>query len=168
MASGGNGSPQHVAGELFKMMADVSMVHVPYRGEAPAMTDLIGGQVQVMFGTVTTSLPHIRAGELRALAVTSTMRSEALPDVPTVNDFVPGYEVNTWAGIVAPRGTPPDVIERLNRAINAGLESAGITARYADMGATRFAGSPAEFGKFMAEDAEKWAKVIRAANIKVE
>jgi len=124
--------------------------------------------VQMMFGTITTSLSHIRAGKLRALAVTSTMRSEALPDLPTVNDFVPGYEVSTWAGIGAPRGTPPDIIERLNREINAGLESAGIKARYADMGATPFAGSPAEFGKFMAEDTEKWAKVIRAANIKVE
>jgi tripartite-type tricarboxylate transporter receptor subunit TctC len=168
MASAGNGTPIHVAGELFKMMAGVSMVHVPYRGEAPALTDLIAGQVQVMFGTVTASLPYIRVGELRALAVTSTTRSEALPDVPTVNDFVPGYEVNTWAGIGAPRGTPPDVIERLNRAVNAGLESAGIKARYADMGATSFAGSPAEFEKFVTEDTEKWAKVIRTANIKIE
>jgi tripartite-type tricarboxylate transporter receptor subunit TctC len=168
MASAGNGSPQHVAGELFKMMTGLSMTHVPYRGEAPALTDLIGGQVQVMFGTVTASLPHIRASELRALAVTSTTRSEALPDLPTVNDFVPGYEVSTWAGIGAPRGTPPDIIERLNREINAGLESAGIKARYADQGATTFAGSAAEFGKFMAEDTEKWAKVIRAANIRIE
>jgi tripartite-type tricarboxylate transporter receptor subunit TctC len=168
MASAGNGSPQHVAGELFKMMTGVSMTHVPYRGEAPAMTDLIGGQVQLMFGTVTTSLPHIRAGELRALAVTSTMRWETMPDLPTVNDFVPGYEVSAWAGIGAPRGTPPDVIERLNQEINAGLESASIKARYADMGATRFVASPVEFGKFMAEDTQKWAKVIRAANIRVE
>ena len=168
VASAGNGSPHHVAGELFKMMTGVSMTHVPYRGEAPAMNDLIGGQVQVMFGTVTTSLPHIRAGELRALAVTSTMRSEALPDVPTVNDFVPGYEVSTWVGIGAPRGTPPDIVERLNQEINAGLESASIKARYADQGATTFAGSAAEFGKFMAEETEKWAKVIRAANIRVE
>jgi tripartite-type tricarboxylate transporter receptor subunit TctC len=133
-----------------------------------ARADLIGGQVQVMFGTITMSLSHIRAGELRALAVTSTTRSEALPDLPTVSDFVPGYEVSTWAGIAAPRGTPPDIIERLNREINAGLESAGIKARYADMGATMFAGPAAEFGKFMIEDTEKWAKLIRAANIKVE
>jgi tripartite-type tricarboxylate transporter receptor subunit TctC len=167
VASGGNGSPQHVASELFKMMTGVSMIHVPYRGEAPALTDLIGGQVQVLFGTITTSLSHIRAGALRALAVTSAVRSEALPDLPTVNNFVPGYEVSTWAGIGAPRGTPPDIIERLNREINAGLESSGIKGRYADMGATAFAGSPAEFGKFIAEDTEKWAKVIRAANIKV-
>jgi tripartite-type tricarboxylate transporter receptor subunit TctC len=167
VASAGNGSPQHVASELFKMMTGVSMIHVPYRGEAPALTDLIGGQVQVMFGTITASLSHIRAGALRALAVTSAVRSEALPDLSSVNDFVPGYEVSVWAGIGAPRGTPPDIIERLNREINAGLESSGIKARYADMGATAFAGSPAEFGKFIAEDTEKWAKVIRAANIKV-
>jgi tripartite-type tricarboxylate transporter receptor subunit TctC len=166
MASGGNGSAMHVAGELFKMMTGVSMVHVPYRGEAPALTDLISGQVQVMFGTVTASLAYIRAGKLRALAVTTTTRSEALPEVPPVGDFVPGYEVSTWVGIGAPRGTPPEVIERLNREINAGLQSPSIMARYADLGATAFAGSPADFGKFMAEDTEKWAKVIKFAGIK--
>jgi tripartite-type tricarboxylate transporter receptor subunit TctC len=168
MASGGNGTPMHVAGELFKMMTGVSMVHVPYRGEAPALTDLISDQVQVMFGTVTASLAYIRAGKLRALAVTTATRSEALPDVPSVGDFVPGYEVTTWAGIGAPRGTPPEVIDRLNREINAGLDSPRLKARYADLGATAFAGSPADFGKFMAEDTEKWAKVIKFANIRAE
>jgi tripartite-type tricarboxylate transporter receptor subunit TctC len=168
MASAGNGTPQHVAGELFKMMTGVSMLHVPYRGEAPALTDLISGQVQVMFGTVTASLAYIRAGKLRALAVTTATRSEALPDVPPVGDFVPGYEVSTWAGIGAPRGTPSEVIERLNRAINAGLQSPVIKARYADLGATAFAGSPADFGNFMAEDTEKWAKVIKFAGIKAK
>jgi len=168
MASGGNGTPQHVAGELFKMMTGVSMIHVPYRGEAPALTDLISGQVQVMFSTVTASFAYIRTGKLRALAVTTATRSEALPDVPSVGDFVPGYEVSTWAGIGAPKGTPPEVIDRLNREINAGLNSPRIKARYADLGATPFAGSPADFGKFMAEDTEKWAKVIKFANIRAE
>jgi tripartite-type tricarboxylate transporter receptor subunit TctC len=168
MASAGNGTPQHVAGELFKMITGVSMVHVPYRGEAAALTDLISGQMQVLFGTVTASLPYLRTGKLRALAVTSATRSEALPDVPTVGDFVPGYEVSTWAGIGAPRGTPREVIERLNREINAGLESPSIKARYADIGATAFAGSPADFGKFMAEDTEKWANVVKFAGLKAE
>ena len=168
MASGGIGTPQHVAGELFKMMAGVSMVHVPYRGEAPALTDLISDHVQVMFGTVTISLPHIRTGRLRALAVTSATRSEALPDVPTVGDFVPGYEMRTWVGVAAPRGTPPEIIGRLNHEINAGLDSPDIKSRYADLDYPTFATSPADFGKFMAEETEKWAKVIRAANIKVQ
>jgi tripartite-type tricarboxylate transporter receptor subunit TctC len=168
MASGGNGTPMHVAGELFKMMTGVSMVHVPYRGEAAALTDLISGQVQVMFATVTASLAYIRSGKLRALAVTTATRSEALPNVPSVSDFVPSYEVTTWAGIGAPRGTPPEVIEKLNREINAGLENPGIKARYADLGATPFAGSPADFGKFIAEDTKKWAKVIKFANIRAE
>ena len=168
MASGGNGSSMHVAGELFKMMTGVSMVHVPYRGEAPALTDLISGQVQVMFGTVTASLAYIRTGKLRALAVTTATRSEALPDVPPVGDFVPGYEVSTWVGIGAPKGTPSEVIDRLNREINSGLDSPRIKARYADLGATPFAGSPADLGKFMAEDTEKWAKVIKFANIRAE
>jgi tripartite-type tricarboxylate transporter receptor subunit TctC len=168
MASGGNGSVQHVSGELFKMMTGVSMVHVPYRGEAPALTDLISGQVQVMFSTVTASFLYIRTGKLRALAVTTATRSEALPDVPPLGDFVPGYEVSTCVGIGAPKGTPSEVIDRLNREINAGLDSPRIKARYADLGATPFAGSPADFGKFMAEETEKWGKVIRAANIKAE
>jgi tripartite-type tricarboxylate transporter receptor subunit TctC len=168
MASAGNGTPQHVVGELFKMMTGVGMVHVPYRGEAPALTDLISGQVQVMFGTLTTSLTYIRAGKLRALAVSNATRSEALPDVPTVGDFVPGYEVSTWAGIGAPRGTSSEVIERLNHEINAGLESPSIKARYADLGAIVFLTSPAEFGEFLAQDTEKWAKVIKFASIKAK
>jgi tripartite-type tricarboxylate transporter receptor subunit TctC len=168
LASNGTGNLTHLSGELFRMMTGIEVVHVPYRGEAPALTDLISGQVQVMFGTVTASLAYIRAGKLRALAVTTATRSEALPDVPSVGDFVPGYEVTTWAGIGAPRGTPPEVIDRLNREINAGLDSPRLKARYADLGATAFAGSPADFGKFMADDTEKWAKVIKFANIRAE
>jgi tripartite-type tricarboxylate transporter receptor subunit TctC len=168
MASAGNGTPQHVAGELFKMLTGVNMLHVPYRGEAPALTDLINGQVQVMFATLTASIGYIRAGKLHPLAVTTVTRSEALPDLPTVNDFVPGYEVTTWAGIGAPSGAPPEVIERLNREINAGLASPGINARYVDMGATPFFASPAEFGKFIAEDTEKWAKVVKFSGTKVK
>src|SRR5262245_14525623 len=160
MASGCNGAPQHVAGELFKMMTSVNMLHVPYRGEAPALTDLIGGQVQMMFGTLTSSMGYIKGGQLRALAVTTATRADALPDVPTVDDFVPGYEATTWAGIGAPKGTPAEVIERLNREINAGLASPGIKARYADLGGTPFTSSPTEFRKFIVEDTEKWAKVV--------
>ena len=166
MASGGNGSIAHVAGELFKMMTDVNILHVPYRGEAPALTDMISGHVQVMFGTVTASIGYIKAGKLLPLAVTSATRSEALPDVPTVGEFVPGYEVSTWAGIGAPKGTPAEVIEKLNREINAGLASPGIKARYADIGAAAFAGSSVDFGKFVVEDAEKWAKVVKFAGLK--
>jgi tripartite-type tricarboxylate transporter receptor subunit TctC len=168
MASAGNGTPQHVAGELFKMMTGVNMLHVPYRGEAPALTDLISGQVQVMFVTLTASIGYIRAGKLYPLAVTTVTRSEALPDVPTVDELVPGYEVSTWAGIGAPSGTPPEVIERLNREINAGLASPGIKARYGDMGVTPFPASPADFGKFIAEDTEKWAKVVKFSGAKME
>ena len=150
------------------MMTAVNMLHVPYRGEASALTDLISGQVQVMFGTLTGSIGHIKGGQLRALAVTTATRAETLPEVPTVGDFVPGYEVTTWAGIGAPRGTPPEVIEMLNREINAGLASPGIKARYADLGHTVLMGSPADFGKLIADETEKWGKVIRAANIKPE
>jgi tripartite-type tricarboxylate transporter receptor subunit TctC len=165
MGSGGIGSPQHVAGELFKMMANVNLIHVPYRGEAPALADLIAGQVQVMFGSITALPPYIRTGKLRGLAVTGAKRSDALPDLPPVSDFVPGYEVSAWAGIGAPRGTAPEVVELLNRETNSGLESPSIKARYDDLGATLFTGSPAEFGRFMAEDAEKWARVIKFAHI---
>jgi tripartite-type tricarboxylate transporter receptor subunit TctC len=168
MASGGNGTPQHVAGELFKMMTAVSMLHVPYRGEASALTDLISGQVQVIFGTLTGSIGYIRGGQLRALAVTTATRSEVLPDVPTVGDFVPGYEVTTWAGIGAPKGTPSEVIERLNREINAGLASPGIKTRYADLGGAAFFSSPSDFGKFIVEDTEKWAKVIKFSGARAE
>ena len=168
MASGGNGSPQHVSGELFKMMTGVNMVHVPYRGAAPAITDLLAGQVQVMFDPIVSSIEHIKAGKLRALAVTSTTRSELLPDIPVVGEFVPGYEAVGWQGIGAPRNTPTDIIEKLNREVSAALVDSKFRARLASLGATPFANSPADFGKFIVEYTEKWAKVIRTANIKAE
>jgi len=168
MASGGNGTTAHVAGELFKMMADVDMRHVPYRGSAPALIDLLGGQVQVMFDLMSTSIEHIRAGKLRALAVTTAMRSEALPDIPTVSEFVPGYEASTWNGVAVPRNTPGEMIGKLNTEINAGLADPKIKARLADLGATVLAGSPAAFGKLIADETEKWAKVIKFAAIKAE
>jgi tripartite-type tricarboxylate transporter receptor subunit TctC len=167
-ASGGNGTAQHLSGELFKMMTGVVMVHVPYRGDAPALTDLIGGQVQVMFGSIPPSVEHIRAGKLRALAVTNATRSEALPDIPTVSDFVPGYEANAWYGIGAPRNTPAEIVDKLNKEINAALSDPKIKARLADLGGTVLSGSPADFGKLIADETEKWGKVIRAANIKPE
>ena len=166
MASGGNGNTSHVSGELFKMMASVNMVHVPYRGGAPAMTDLLGGQVQVYFSTLPQSIEYIRAGKLRALAVTTATRSEALPDIPTVGDFLPGYEASAWFGVGAPRNTPIDVTDKLNKEINAGLADPKIKVRLADLGATALAGTPADFGKLIADETEKWGKVIRAANIK--
>ncbi len=168
MASAGNGTPQHVAGELFKMMAGVEIVHVSYRGEAPALTDLIGGQVQMIFGTMVGSIGYIRAGTLHPLAVTSTMRLDALPDVPTVGDFISGFEVSTWGGIGAPKGTPSEIIKKLNEAINAGLASPGIKARYADLAVTASPGTPDEFGKFMIQDTEKWAKVVKFSGAKVD
>ena len=168
MASGGVGSAQHVYGELFKSMAGVDMLHVPYRGGGPALTDLLAGQVPVMFDTLATSIEHIRAGKLRALAVTSTTRSNVLPEIPAVAEFVPGYEAIGWQGLGAPRGTPADIIDRLNKEINAGLADPQIKARIADLGYTAFANSPADFGKFVVEYTEKWAKVIRAANIRAE
>ena len=167
-ASGGNGTAQHLSGELFKMMTGVVMVHVPYRGDAPALTDLIGGQVQVMFGSIPPSLEHIRAGKLRALAVTTATRSEALPDIPTVSDFVPGYEASAWYGIGAPRNTPAEIVDKLNKEINAALSDPKIKARLADLGGTVLSGSPADFGKLIADETEKWGKVVRAANIKPE
>jgi tripartite-type tricarboxylate transporter receptor subunit TctC len=166
MASGGAGSAQHVYGELFKSMAGVDMLHVPYRGGAPALTDLLAGQVPVMFDTLATSIEHIRAGKLRALAVTSATRSKVLPETPAVAEFVPGYEAIGWQGLGAPRGTPADIIDRLNKEINAGLADPRIKARIMDLGYTVFANSPADFGKFVVAYTEKWAKVIRAANIK--
>ena len=168
MATPGNGSTPHVAGELFKMMAGVDMIHVPYRGGAPALTDLIGGQVQMTFADITSSIEYVRTGKLRALAVSSATRSEALPDIPPLADFLPGYEASGWFGIGAPRNTPAEIVERLNKEINAGLADPKIKARYAELGATALAGSPADFGKFIADETEKWAKVIRAANIKAE
>jgi tripartite-type tricarboxylate transporter receptor subunit TctC len=168
MASAGIGSAPHVAGELFKMMAGVNMIHVPYRGDAPAITDLIGQQVQLYFGTLGASIEYIRAGRLRPLAVTTTTRSDALQDVPTVGDFLPGFEAVAWDGICAPKNTPPEVIEKLNREINAGLADPKLKARFAELGVTIVLGSSADFKKLIAADTEKWAKVIRAANIKAE
>jgi tripartite-type tricarboxylate transporter receptor subunit TctC len=168
MASGGIGSSQHVAGELFKLMAGVDLVHVPYKGVAPALTDLIAGQVQVLFDTVPASLPHIRAGKLRALAVTTATRSEALPDVPTVGDFVPGYEASSIHGLGAPKDTPAEVIGRLNAEVNAALADAKFRARIGDIGGIVRAGSPADFGRIVAEETEKWAKVVKFAGAKAE
>jgi tripartite-type tricarboxylate transporter receptor subunit TctC len=168
MASAGNGTASHVAGELFKMMAGVDMAHVPYRGGGPAITDLLGGQVQVMFATTVVSIEYIRAGRLRALAVTTATRSEALPGIPTVGEFVPGYEASGWFGIGAPKGTPAEIVDKLNKEINAGLADPKMKARLADLGGDVLALSPADFGKLIADETEKWAKVILAANIKAE
>jgi len=168
MASAGNGSVQHVSGELFKMMTGVSMVHVPYRGGAPALTDLIGGRVQIMFDALTGSVQYIRAGKLRALAVTTATRVEVLPDLPTLSDSVPGYETSSWSGIGAPRNTPTEIIERLNKEINAALADAKMRARLADLGGVPMPMSSAEFGKLISESVEKWAKVIKFASIKLE
>jgi tripartite-type tricarboxylate transporter receptor subunit TctC len=167
-ASAGNGTPQHVCGELFKMMANVDMVHVPYRGGAPAVADLLGGQVQVMFDLLPSSIEHIRSGNLRVLAVTSAERSRALPTIPTLSDFLPGFESITWFGVVAPRDTPAEIVDRLNREINAALADPKMKARLADLGGEALPGSPPQFAKLMANDAEKWGKVIRAANIKAQ
>jgi tripartite-type tricarboxylate transporter receptor subunit TctC len=168
MASAGNGTASHVAGELFKMMAGVDMVHVPYRGAAPALTDLLAGQVQVMFATMPSSIEYVRAGKLRALAVTTATRSEALPDIPTVGEFAPGYEASNWSGLGAPKNTPTEIVDRLNKEINAGLADPKMKERLADLGGTPLVGSPADFGEFIAAETEKWGKVIRALNIKAE
>jgi tripartite-type tricarboxylate transporter receptor subunit TctC len=168
MASPGNGTAGHMAGELFKKMTDIDMVHVPYKGAAPALTDLLGGQVQVYFGFALGPIGHIRAGTLRALAVTTATRSEALPEVPTLGDFVPGYEASGWQGVGAPKNTPTEIINKLNSEINAALADPKIKARLAELGGTPLPGSPADFGRLIAEDTEKWAKVIRAAHIKAE
>jgi tripartite-type tricarboxylate transporter receptor subunit TctC len=166
MASPGVGTSVHLSGELFKMMAGVDMLHVPYRGTAPALTDLLGGQVQVMFGTMTGSIEYIRTGKLRALAVTTATRSEALPDVPTVAEFLPGYEASTWYGIGAPKDTVTEIIDKLNKEINAGLADSKMKTRLADLGGTVLAGSPVEFGGLIADETEKWAKVVKFAGIK--
>jgi tripartite-type tricarboxylate transporter receptor subunit TctC len=168
MGSGGVGSPGHVAGELFKMMTGVNLIHVPYRGASPAVTDLLGGQVQVTFTDMVTSLPYIRAGRLRALAVTTAISSEALPNVPPVADFVPRFEASQWNGITAPRATPHEIINRLNSEVNAALGNSTVKARFAELGGTVLPGSPDDFAKLISEDTEKWAKVIRTAKIKVE
>jgi tripartite-type tricarboxylate transporter receptor subunit TctC len=166
MASAGTGGVSHVYGELFKFMTGVNMVHVAYRGASPALTDLLSGQVQIYFGTVTVSIGHIRAGRLRALAVTTSKRSEMLPELPTVAEFVPGYEASFWAGLGAPRNTPAEIIDKLNREINAALADPKIKARLADLGGTGLAGSPADFGNLIAEETEKWGSVVKFAGIK--
>jgi tripartite-type tricarboxylate transporter receptor subunit TctC len=168
MASTGIGSGAHLAGELFKMMAGVNMVHVPYRGGGPALTDLLGGQVQVIFASTVSSIEYVKTGRLRALAVTAATRSDALPDVPTVDEFVPGYEASAWFGIGAPKNTPSQTIDKLNEAINAGLSDPKIKARLADLGGTPLVGSPAEFGKFIADETEKWGKVVKFVGIKAD
>jgi tripartite-type tricarboxylate transporter receptor subunit TctC len=168
MASAGIGSGPHVAGELFKAMTGVDMVHVPYRGDAPAITDLLGGQVQVYFSTLPGSIAYIRSGQLRALAVTTAARAEALPETPTVGEFVPGYEASQWSGIGAPKNTPAPVIDRLNGEINAALADAGIRAQISDLGSTVLSGSPADFGKLIADETDKWAKVVKSAGLKPE
>ena len=162
----GTGTASHLTGELFKMMAGVEMVHVPYRGSTPALTDVLGGQVQVIFDATPSSLPHIRAGKLRPLAVTTATRMEILPDVPTVGEFVPGYEASAWWGVGAPKATPAEIVEKLNKEINAALGDPKMKARLADLGGTPLLGSPADFGKLIADETEKWRKVIRAAGIK--
>jgi tripartite-type tricarboxylate transporter receptor subunit TctC len=167
-ASPGTGSTIQLCGELFKMMTGVNMVHVPYRGNAPALTDLIAGQVQLMFADTPSSIGHIKSGKLRALAVTTPVRSEILPELPTVAEFLPGFQASNWFGVAAPRNTPPEIVDKLNKEINVTLAEPELKARLADLGAAALAGSPADFGKFMAAEAEKWSKVIRAANIKVD
>jgi tripartite-type tricarboxylate transporter receptor subunit TctC len=166
--SGGAGSSTHVSGELFKMMTGVDMVHIPYRGTAPAVTDLIAGQVQVMFDNLPGSIAYARAGKTRALAVTTTARSDALPDLPTVADFVPGYEVSAWFGLGAPKNTAKEIIDRLNAEINAAFADAKMKARLSDLGGSVLAGSPADFGKLIAGETEKWAKVVKFSGAKPE
>jgi tripartite-type tricarboxylate transporter receptor subunit TctC len=168
MAAPGVGSPQHIAGELFKMMTGVNMVTVPYRGGAPALTDLLGGQVQISFNAVIAALEYIKAGKLRALAMASGTRMEVLPDIPIMSDFVPGYEASYWIGLGAPKNTPTETINKLNKEINAALADPKIKAQLADLGGMVLPGSPADFGKLIADETEKWGKVIRAANIKAE
>jgi tripartite-type tricarboxylate transporter receptor subunit TctC len=168
MASGGIGNVTHMQGELFKLMAGVNLQHVPYRGEALAITDLIGGQVDVLFGGVPAAVEHIRSGRLRALAVTTASRAPALPDVPVLADFVPGYEASAWYGIGAPKDTPPEVIDRLNKGINLSLTDPKIVTRFAELGFVPIVGSPAEFGKLIVDETEKWAKVVKATGARAE
>jgi tripartite-type tricarboxylate transporter receptor subunit TctC len=168
MATAGNGSAPHISGELFKMMAGVDLVPVAYRGGGPALVDLLAGQMQVMFEPTISTIEYVRAGKLRALAVTSATRSELLPDIPTVGEFLPGYEASQWYGIGAPKGTPAEIVERLNREINAGLADPRLKARLADLGGVPMPMNPAAFGTLVADETEKWGKVIRTANIKPE
>jgi tripartite-type tricarboxylate transporter receptor subunit TctC len=167
-ASPGNGTPQHVAGELFKMMAGIDMLHVPYRGEPPALTDLLSGQVQVYFGALPATIAYVRSGRLRAIAMTTATRSQALPDLPTVDDALPGYEASGWNGIGAPRSTPDDVVDKLNAGINAGLGDPGMQARLATLGAPVLAGSPSDFGKLIADETKKWARVVKFSGARAE
>jgi tripartite-type tricarboxylate transporter receptor subunit TctC len=168
MGSPGNGTSQHLAGELLKMMTGIDMVHVAYRGSAQSLGDLLAGQVQVSFDPLASSIEFIRSGKLRALAVTTAARSQALPDLPTVGEFVPGYEASGWNGVCAPRNTPVEIIEKLNQEINAGLADAKVKARLAELGVSALAGSSTEFAKLIAEETEKWGKVVRATNVKLE
>ncbi len=168
MASAGNGSAPHMAGELFNVMAGINMVHVPYRGQGPALTDLLGGQVQVLFATTPGTTDYVRTGKLRALAVTTATRAQVLPDVPTVADSLPGYEASQWYGVAAPRQTPAEIVAKLNAEINAALADPAMKTRFADIGGEALTGSPADFGKLIAAETEKWGKVVRAANIKPE
>jgi tripartite-type tricarboxylate transporter receptor subunit TctC len=168
MGSAGVGSVEHVSGELFKMVTGINMVHVPYRGAAPAVADLLSGQVQVMFDVLATSIEYIKAGRLRPLAVTTATRFEALPDIPTVGEFVPGYEVSTFFGVGAPRNTPAEIIDKLNKEINAGLADPVMKTRFADLGGTALTGSSANFGKLVAAETEKWGKVVKFAGIKAD
>src|SRR5499426_2186140 len=168
MASGGTGTSIHIAGELFKMMAEVNLVHVPYRGSAPALTDMIGGEVHVMFDVLTSSIVQMRSGALRALAVTTETRSQVLPELPTVGGFLPGYEASAWYGIAAPKNTPSHIIDKLNTEMNAGLADAAVRARLAELGGTVIPGSPADFGKLIADETEKWGKVVKFTGIKAD
>jgi tripartite-type tricarboxylate transporter receptor subunit TctC len=168
MASAGTGSAPHMAGELFNVMAGVNMIHVPYRGQGPALTDLLGGQVQILFATAPGTIDYIRTGRLRALAVTTSSQAEVLRDLPTVGDFVPGYEANQWYGIGAPQRTPVEIVDKLNKEINAAFANTAMKARWADVGGEPLAGSPGEFGKLIADETEKWAKVIKFVGIKSE
>ena len=168
MASGGSGGSDHLAVELFKMMVGLNMIHIPYRGAAPALTDLIGGQVHVMFASLPASIEYIRAGKLRSLAVTTATRSEVLPNMPTVSEFVPGYEASNWYGVGVPRNTPTEIVEKLNKEINAAFADPRMKARFADLGGIPLTGSPAQFGKLIADETEKWGKVVQFSGIKPE
>jgi tripartite-type tricarboxylate transporter receptor subunit TctC len=167
-ATSGNGTSVHLSGELFKLMTGVELTHIPYKGSAPALTDLLAGTVQVIFDNMPPSLPHIRAGKLRALAVTTATRSEALPEVPTVAETLPGYEASAFFGMAVPKGTPPEIVDKLNKEVNAALADANIKARLADLGGVLIPGSPADFGKLVSDETEKWAKVIKAGGVALE
>jgi tripartite-type tricarboxylate transporter receptor subunit TctC len=168
MGSAGNGSSSHLAGELFKMLTGANLVHVPYRGQGPALTDLLGGQIQVIFATTPGTTEYVRTGKLNALAVTTATRAEALPEVPPLADFVPGYEASQWYGIGAPKATPTEIVEKLNQEINAAFADPRMKARLSDLGGTPLPGTPADFGKLIAEDVEKWGKVVKFSGLKAE